>query len=62
MTAKNQTPRATHNTDAEPAPGNEPDLALLGAHESRNATQDPPPESPERLNARMRRAQDYQGL
>jgi hypothetical protein len=44
-----------------PAPGNEPDLARLGAHESRGAE---PATAVDRakLNAELRKEQGYQGL
>jgi hypothetical protein len=60
MASKHAKPR--RNDTAAPAPGNEPDLVKLGAHESRNATPDAPPKDPARVNSEMRRTQDYQGL
>ena len=62
MAKKQAKPRRPRAGTAEPAPGGEPDLTRLGAHESRNASPQPPTEEREQVNARLRRAQDYQGL
>jgi hypothetical protein len=61
MAGTTKTTRKRPNRPArQPAPVSQPDLARLGAHESRGAGQ-PPAVDREKLNSELRRDPVYQG-